>query len=276
MDSGAAHNPSPHWWEITVQDGAEVRKAAHHWGRVPFVVLENNAERSGDLAPVKGLIDAYDLLSSDGTNNFLDLVDLYWVIQGYGGETTNAIARKLKINKAVNINDSTGRVEAKQVELSAEGRLEWMKMLRRDIYHLGMGIDVDSETFGSAPSGVSLKFRYAQLDLKANKMVPKLKAAVKELLWFVTDDYNRRHGTVYDSGAVSVVLTKSLITNDLETVQMVNLSKGIVSDDTLLAHHPFVEDVNAEREALKEQAEREQEEYGSYGGGFRNNGGEGE
>ena len=281
LDSGAAHNPSPHWWEITVQDGAEVRKAAHHWDRVPFVVLENNAERSGDLAPVKGLIDAYDLLSSDGTNNFLDLVDLYWVIQGYGGETTNAIARKLKINKAVNISDSTGRVEAKQVELSAEGRLEWMKMLRRDIYHLGMGIDVDAETFGSAPSGVSLKFRYAQLDLKANKMVPKLKAAVKDLLWFVTDDYNRRNGTAYDSSAVSVVLTKSLIANDYETVQMINLSKGIVSDDTLLAHHPFVDDVNNEKAALEEQAERERELFdGGYGADFHaeqdNTGGEAE
>lgn len=208
LDSGAVHNPSPHWWEIAMQDGVEVKKTAHDWGRVPFVVLENNMERSGDLLPVKGLIDAYDLLSSDGTNNFLDLVDLYWVIQGYGGESASAIARKLKINKAVNISDSTGRVEAKQVELSAAGRLEWLKMLRRDIYHLGMGIDVDSETFGSAPSGVSLKFRYAQLDLKANKMVPKLKAAIKELLWFVTDDYNRRNGNKRCSMAATAAISR--------------------------------------------------------------------
>lgn len=266
LDSSEVYNPSPHWWEILKRDGAEVKKEAHHWGRVPFVVLENNRERSNDLAPIKDLIDAYDLLSSDGTNNFLDLVDLYWVIQGYGGEAASAIAKKLKINKAVNISDSSGRVEAKQVELSAEGRLEWMKMLRRDIYHLGMGIDVDAETFGSAPSGVALKFRYAQLDLKANKMIPKLKRAIKELLWFVTDDYNRRYGTAYDYELISVVLTKSLITNDYETVQMINLSKGVVSDDTLLAHHPFVDDVNTEKVALQEQEEKELQGYGDYKG----------
>ena len=264
LDSSVAHNPAPHWWEVLRRDGVQVRREPHHWGRVPFVVLENNAERSSDLTPVKGLMDAYDLLSSDGTNNFLDLVDLYWVIQGYGGEAAGAIGRKLKINKAVNISDSAGRVEAKQVELSAEGRLQWMQMLRRDIYHLGMGIDVDAETFGSAPSGVALKFRYAQLDLKANKMIPKLKRAIKELLWFVTDDYNRRHGTAYDAQAISVVLTKSLIANDYETVQMIQLSKGIVSDDTLLAQHPFVDDVNQEKAALQEQRQNEEEGYGAY------------
>lgn len=266
LDSSLSYNPAPHWWESVLRDGAEVRKEPHHWGRVPFVVLENNRERSNDLMPVKGLIDAYDLLSSDGTNNFLDLVDLYWVIQGYGGEAASAIAKKLKINKAVNISDSTGRVEAKQVELSAEGRLEWMKMLRRDIYHLGMGIDVDAETFGSAPSGVALKFRYAQLDLKVNKMIPKLKRAIKEFLWFVTDDYNRRNGTGYNAELISVVLTKSMITNDMETVQMINLSKGLVSDDTLLAQHPFVDDVNNEKIALQEQRKREEEIYGTYQG----------
>ena len=112
-------------------------------------------------------------------------------------------------------------------------------------------------------------------------MVPKLKAAVKDLLWFVTDDYNRRNGTAYDSSAVSVVLTKSLIANDYETVQMINLSKGIVSDDTLLAHHPFVDDVNNEKAVMEEQAERERELFdGGYGANFHaeqdNTGGEAE
>ena len=54
----------------------------HGWGRVPFIPLRNNEKELTDLQLVKGLIDAYDLVSSEGTNNLLDLVDLYWVIQG--------------------------------------------------------------------------------------------------------------------------------------------------------------------------------------------------
>ncbi len=59
-----------------------------------------------------------------------------------------------------------GKVEAKQVELPVAGRLEFLKMLRKDIFHFGMGIDTDSDKFGNAPSGVSLKFQYTLLDQK--------------------------------------------------------------------------------------------------------------
>lgn len=36
------------------------------------------------------------MVASEGVNSMLDLVDLYWVIQGYGGDTASAIAKKIK------------------------------------------------------------------------------------------------------------------------------------------------------------------------------------
>ena len=75
-------NPAPHWWDVDLENGMEKQKTAHSWGRVPFVILENNRNRTTDLQPIKGLIDGYDLISSEGTNTLLDLVELYWVIQG--------------------------------------------------------------------------------------------------------------------------------------------------------------------------------------------------
>ena len=68
--------------------------------------------------------------------------------------------KNFHFNIAVHISDSSGKIEAKQVELPVSGRLEYLKMLRKDIFHFGMGIDVDSDKFGTAPSGVSLKFQY--------------------------------------------------------------------------------------------------------------------
>ena len=68
--------------------------------------------------------------------------------------------KNFHFNIAVHISDSSGKIEAKQVELPVSGRLEYLKMLRKDIFRFGMGIDVDSDKFGTAPSGVSLKFQY--------------------------------------------------------------------------------------------------------------------
>nr|MDD4715876.1 phage portal protein [Oscillospiraceae bacterium] len=183
----------------------------------------------------------------------IDLVELYWMISGYGGETAGSIAQKLKINKAVSVSDPQGKIQAQQVTLNVSERLLWLKMLRRDIYHLGMAVDTDDETFGTAPSGVALKFRYTQLDMKADRMIVKLRLAMKEFFWFLAEDFRRRYGLRFDPALVRFDVNKSMITNDLETVQIINLSKGLLPDPLLLARHPFVDDVNQAMKELRKQ-----------------------
>ena len=254
-------NPSPHWWSVTSLDGFEKRRVPMNWGRVPFVILENNAECTTDLSMVKTLIDAYDLLSSEGTNNFLDLVELYWVIQGYGGETAGAIAKKLQINRAVNISDSQGSVTAQQVNLPVTERIAWLSMLRRDIYHFGMGIDIEDEKIGNAPSGVALKFRYANLKHKCELVSPSLKRVIKEFYWFMLADYNRRNGTAYNADSIKVTLNYSQIANDMETVQILATSEGMLSKKTQIENHPLVTDVNDELERLEEEEKSREDKY---------------
>ena len=248
-----------HWAVTEMLDGEEKETLQHGWGRVPFIPLRNNEKEMTDLQPVKGLIDAYDYISSEGTNNLLDMVDLYWVIQGYGGETASAVAKKLQVNKAVQISDSSGHVEAKQVELPVEGRLNWLKMLRKDIFHFGMGVDTDSDDWGRAASGVALKFQYAMFHLKINGIMPEIRRAVKEFLRFVVEDHNREHGTDWNWKEIQVVLNTNSITDDMETMQIIQASKGIVSEKTLLGKHPFVEDVNSEMEQLARERKGKEE-----------------
>lgn len=256
----------PHWQVSQTEGEAESVCIPHGWGRVPFIPLRNNSRQMTDLELVKGLIDAYDYISSEGTNNLLDLVDLYWVIQGYGGETAGAIAKKLQINKAVQISDTSGRVEAKQVALPMEGRLSWMKALRKDIFHFGMGVDTDSENWGKAPSGVALQFQYAMFYLKINEIVPEIRKALKEFLRFVTEDWNRRDNGARNWKDIQVLLNTSGITDDLETVQMIRESEGLVSEKTLLGRHPFVEDVNREMAQLEEERKEKKHEKGNVDG----------
>jgi len=264
VDSSLQYNPSPHWWEVHLSNGFTKRRIAHTWGRVPFIVLKNNAKMTTDLQLIKGLIDGYDILSSQGINNFLDHVDLYWSIQGYGGEDAKAIIRKLQINRAVHVDSGDGKIQAEQIDLPVQGRIDFLKMLRRDIFHFGMGVDVDTDKFGAAPSGISLKFQYAQLDLKVNNFIPRLKTAIKELLWFATEDCNRRFRKNFDYKLVDITINKTIISNELERVQMVRESKGLVSIKTLIANHPFVDDVNKEITELEVEQRNAMEEHGDY------------
>lgn len=268
LDPSYTRNPAPHWWDVTTVDGAETHREPHAWGRVPWVPLYNNAEAESDLGGqddsgrpcgIKSLIDSYDMISSASTNDQIDLVALYWIVKGFGGETSREIVRRLQINKVVNI-DGGGAgdgVSAQQVALSVDDRCKWLEMLRHDIYHFGMGIDTSDEQLGSNPSGVALKFKYTQLDLKANPLILKLKKALKSLFWFFTEDMNRRQGTQYDSSRIVVTVNKTMIVNDMESVQMITQSRGLVPDNILLAHHPLVDDAEQAEKDLEEQTARQ-------------------
>ena len=45
--------------------------------------------------------------------------------------------------------------------------------------------------------------------------------------------------------------------NESEMIQNCNNSKGTVSDETILAHHPYVSDIEEEKKRLNEQKANE-------------------
>ncbi len=277
LDPSYAVNPAPHWWNVTTVDGAETSREAYSWGRVPWVPLYNNSEAASDLGGqdengqpcgIKSLIDAYDMISSATTNDQIDLVALYWIVRGFGGETAREIVKRLQMNRVVNVSggDAGDGVTAQQVTLSVEERCKWLDMLRHDIYHFGMGIDTSDEQLGNNPSGVALKFKYTQLDLKANPLILKLKKALKDLFWFLTDDMNRKQGTQYDSSKIVVTVNKTMIVNDAETVQMIMQSRGLVPDNILLQHHPLVDDAEqAEKDMEAQQTKQDERRKQMFG-----------
>ncbi len=248
---------SPHWNDIVLVDGNVVKREANSWGRIPFIPLYNNSGKTSDLSRIKSLQDAYNLISSASTNNQIDLVELYWIVQGYGGEAAKAIREKLQINKTVQITDPNGKVDAKQVTLSVSERIAWLDMLRSDIFTLGMAIDTTADKFAAAPSGVALQFLYTPLDQKANMMINKLKLALKEFFWFLTEDINNKHGTHFDSSLVKADVNKTIITNDGETIDNIMKSQNLVPDNILLNKHPYVDDVN---QAISDMAEQKNQE----------------
>ena len=55
--------------------------------------------------------------------------------------------------------------------------------------------------------------------------------------------------------------TRTSIKNDGDLVDMCSKSMGVVSRKTILAHHPFVEDVNEELERLSEENKEDEQDY---------------
>ena len=132
---------------------------------------------------------------------------------------------------------------------------EHYEQLNRDIVESGQSVNKDLDKFGSAPSGVALKFMYSSLDLKCNLMETEFSRGFEMLLYFV-DLYLQISGQGdYEKIDVELVFNRDMAINEAEQIQNCSNSQGIVSDETLIAHHPFVSDVEEELEALKRQKE---------------------
>lgn len=259
---------------VTGPDGetlVERKREAKNWGRVPFVEMANNSDALTDLHPYKDLIDAHDLVASKGTNNLMDFNEFYAVIQGFGGDAASAIVKKLEINRAVVVGSAAqgNSVTMQQLDMQMQGRIDWLKELWDAIHYFGCAVDPSKDSIGNAASGVSLEFQYSLLDLKANNMITEAEQALIDHFWFVTEDFNRQNGTAYDPELVAIQFNKSRVTNNLELVQMIIQSQGLVPDKILLQAHPLVKDADqAYKDMLamkEEQAKIQYELMGRFG-----------
>lgn len=221
------------------------------WERVPFIPFKNNPEEMSDIWMYKSIIDAIDKRLSDTQNMFDESAELIYVLRGYEGEDLKEFMQGLKYYKAINV-DTEGGVETIQVEVPVASTKEYLDLMRSNLIEFGQGVDFQTDKFGSAPSGVALKFLYTGLDLKANKLKNKATVAIQELLQFIIDFYKLK----VDVKDIEITFNFNRTMNDLEQSQ-IGAQSQYLSKETIVRHHPWVDDPQAEIERI----EQEQIEY---------------
>lgn len=223
----------------------------HYFGMVPIAVYENNEDLTGDFEKVIPLIDAYDKMESDSMNAFEYFVDAYLVLYGYNA--TNEDVIKMKMDRVLLMDEGT---KAEWLIKDENDNLtENMKnRLDKDIHKFAKCPNMSDEEFAGNASGIAIKFKMLGTENLVSIKERKFKKGLQqrlELISMITGVLSAG----FDWRSIDITFTRNIPTNDLETAQMVNLYKDLVSDDTLLAQIPFVEDIAAEVERVKEQKE---------------------
>lgn len=249
LDDTEKPNPDYHYYYNDIGYG---------WTKVPFIEFPNNEERVSDLKFVKELIDAYDKNVSDLANNLDEVQEIITVLKGYEDTDLAEFKENLRYYKAIKVSGEQGSgVDKLELEIPVEARKEMLDRLEENIFLFGQGVNMKTDRFGNSPSGVALKFLYSLLDLKASIMERKFRKSIKRLLWFATEYINIIDKKNYDSTTVQVTFRKTMITNYKEDVEIARDSQGIISSETIVANHPWVEDVSVELSRL----EKEKGEY---------------
>lgn len=258
LDPEVEINPAPHWQIVKSNGNTPESKS---WGKVPFIPLENNSGTKTDLQPIKHLIDAYDSVKSGWVNDIDDFQELIMVLRGYspmslinkdGMSELAQFMQNLKANKVISV-DNDGGVDSLRSEIPVEAKNKFLELTRNEIFYFGEGVDTSADNFGTAPSGVALKFLYSSLDIKSNRIIRKLTVSLKELMYFVLEWINFKEGKKYNYEVLTFTFNKSIIINKKEEIEAIKASEGDVSRRTRLEHHPLVSDVEEELERLEEE-----------------------
>lgn len=240
---------------ITVvnQDGTE---QGFNWERVPFVCFKYNDEEIPLVKFVKSLVDDYDKQVSDHSNNLEDLPNSIYVIKNYDGTDLGEFRRNLSVFRAVKVTDDGG-VDTISLNIDVDAFKTHIDQLRKDIYEFGRGVDTQTERFGAERSGVALKFLYADLDMDTNIIETEFQASFEQLLWFINQHIYNTTGQDYSDEVVDIIFNRDIIINEADVINMARNSVGILSDETIIANHPWVTNVQAELERIRRQQQED-------------------
>ena len=244
----------------------------HDFGVVPFIEFRNNKKQQSDLKKYKDLLDIYDKVLSGFANDLEDIQQIIYILENYGGENLKEFVDKLKRFKIAKVGTDEkgvkGDLRTLQIEIPVEARKVILDILEKRIYKAAQSLDMDNSNFGNS-SGVALKFFYRKLELKAGLTQIEFKRGFNQLIRAIL-----KYLRITEYKSITQTWTRNMISNDLENAQIAVESKDIISDESILKNHPWVEDPEDEMKKLKiqkEEAQKRQQEIFGNAGGFKDN-----
>lgn len=227
----------------------------HYFQMVPVAIFKNNEEERGDFESVISLIDAYDKMESDTLNDFEYFVDAYLALYGFTADADDVAS--MKENRILLMDEGTSAEWL--IKQTSDVYVENMKnRLDADIHKFAKCPNMSDKEFASNASGVAIKFKLLGTENLVSIKERKFKRGLQQRLELMSMINSvLREG--FDWRAIDIIFTRNVPSNDTDIANMVNTLRDIVSEETLLAQIPFVEDVQDELERLKQEREENKE-----------------
>lgn len=235
-----------------------------NWGRIPLIYFRMDEQEQPLLNRVKALQDAINSILS----RFMDSMDedsrnTILVLKNIGGHNEQDLKRiRREINRsgiiAFSSNPQTGNADVStlSVDINIANYQTVLEILIRSLIEVGRGVDTNSELFQKAVNQMTIQSLYTNIDLDANEMETEYKVSLDILLYF----YNYYKG--YDHQDVKFTFDRNILINETATIENAQKSIGVISNRTIMRHHPWVEDIAEE----EKQVAKEMKEESDYDG----------
>nr|DAF12087.1 MAG TPA: PORTAL PROTEIN [Caudoviricetes sp.] len=238
----------------------------HHMGTIPVIEYQNNKFRIGDYEQQISLIDAYNSLMGNRVNDKEQAIESILLLYGAQLADTEEEAKE-----AMQILREEGLLElpldAKAEFLSNtldENSVEVLrKALKEDIYTFSHVPNLTDEKFAGNTSGVAMEFKLLGLEMITKTKEANYKRGLRQRIKIFANFLGMKQISI-DAKSIVPQFSRGLPKNLLEISQIISNLDGKVSLRQLISLLPFVEDPDAELEALKEQKEENMEQFPQF------------
>ena len=271
-DGGSLKMVEPYqqpYFTIMHQDGSETK---YNWNRIPLIPFKYNAKEIPLIKNVKTLQDGLNLIESNFQNAMEeDTRNTILVLMNYDGQNLGEFRRNLAQYGAVKVrtvDGSGGDLKSLQVEVNSDNYKAILEIFKKAIIENAMGYDAKDDRLAGNPNQMNIQSMYSDIDLDANSMETEYQASFEELLWFINCHFSNMGMGDFDGEEVDVIFNRDILISESEVIANCASSMGVLSNETIVANHPWVDDPQAELERLKKQQEEDIEQYGDA---FSNN-----
>ena len=253
---------------FSVENGEETVEL--NWDRIPLIPFKYNKQEIPLIRRVKTLQDGINTMLSDFENNMQeDARNTILILKNYDGENLGEFRRNLATYGAVKVRDDGG-VETLTVEINAENFNSILKLFKDKLIENARGYNAKDDRMGNNPNQMNIQSMYSDIDLDANGMETEFQAAFDDLIWFINQDFANTGRGDYDGEEVTIVFNRDMLINESEAIDNCSKSVGILSNETIVAQHPWTTDVDLELERLQKEKEEAMAQAQEYAGAFDN------
>lgn len=237
-----------------------INEEPHYFGQCPANIFYLPDEKS-IFDCIMSLQDSVNELLSDEIDDYSAFCDAYLALVGV--DCDNEDIALMKQNRVLVLPE--GAVAQWLTKNANDAQVEnILKRLHDDIYRIAQMPDFCSETFvGGVSSGIALRFRLTGMENRAGRIEALMKQALQRRIELICGIASLKLGEEVFRD-IQITFKRNIPNDETQVYQMVNMLKGTVSDETLLGQLPFISDVNAELERVKEQKANNIELY-SFG-----------
>ena len=254
------------YFSVTDTDG---NSGAYQWDKIPLIPFKYNADEVSLITMCKSLQDGLNQIESQWEDQMEeDPRNTIMVLVNYDGQNLGEFRRNLAQYGAVkvrSVDGSHGDVKTLQIEVNAENYKAIIEQFKKAIVENCMGYDAKDDRIGSNANEMNLKSMYSDIELDTNCMETEFQAAFEELLWFINCHLANTHVGDFEGEEVEIIFNRDIMISEADVINNIKNSVGILSDETLVAQHPWVDDPDEELKRLKKQKEAELDLYGGFG-----------